>query len=100
MLDALLARKSVPIDLALRATLGLAARDRWTGFAALDELARMLADESPQRGARIREARRLLRDLAAAPPALDDQEKQAEEILEAALAELQPEIGKSGPPKP
>lgn len=86
MLDALMARHSAPLDLLLRAALGLASGERWSGFAALDELARTLADASPQRAARVSEARRLLRELAAAPPALDDQERQANQILEAALA--------------
>ena len=100
MLDSLLARKTTANDLLLRGALGLAAEDRWVGFAALDELAKMLADEGPERALSVDRARHLLRRLSAAPTVPEEREEQAARELESILSGLLPTASGSPPLQP
>ena len=100
MLDSLLARKTTANDLLLRGALGLAAEDRWVGFAALDELAKMLADEGPERALSVDRARHRLRRLSAAPTVPEEREEQAARELESILSGLLPTASGSPPLQP
>ena len=88
LIDRLLARRVTPNELLLRGSGGVVAGDRWIALAALDELARILPGEGPERSRNLVQARQLLHQLAAMDPPAEDREEHALEVLESMFAGL------------